>query len=642
MAWIVFAQGVPLFEISAIGDCRVSLLGTQITDNGDGDGIADTNETLQIGISLQPACWFGGSLNACVAWISTESPAIECMRRSEIPLGNLPGYGPPVTPADTFEIKVGNIDRHSLGLGPDDPLEALLMVDIRCDDPYGTHWFQEPLVLSLDLNVLDQGQTPVAWSEDFESGGNNPADPLQGTAFYAQNIDAGLPGNNNAEGVANADGWRCQYSDPDWQNSNSYNTEYRDDCYPGMNLAQANAIFWQLDGSLIPGTPDGGRAHLGEKSMYYGIFIGQADNHFGTPRTTVESVATLDMINLGADDPQLSFWHQISLIDYRAFSAHPGRSLDRGVVQIQLHDAAGNQISDWMNLLPIENGYDQQAESNYTNCMFDPMDDGNDEDDFFDPADPAREYGPSSTCYPSLSWAFMGSATGAFSTADVGNATTPPAASDAPSLGVGTWIESKIDLSEFRGRRAKLRFLVSALRTRPPTMFPNIWELINEEDDGWWIDDIVIDETLTDPAGFHNDLFLLGSCSGTGGPCIGQCRSSSAPCSDTNPCDEGEGDCVNPCPAGEACSGPAPDCGSNCTEAEVNIFVEPGGPLNPASVSRAETSEQLTLNFTSYEPSWVDVCVDGHREFRYCISGDPDGDSSGLPDADCDDPWDSR
>jgi hypothetical protein len=47
------------------------------------------------------------------------------------------------------------------------------------------------------------------------------------------------------------------------------------------------------------------------------------------------------------------------------------------------------------------------------------------------------------------------------------------------------------------------------------------------------------------------------------------------------------------------------------------------------------------LNLLGPEPSWVDVCVDGHREFRACISGDPDGDSSGLPDADCDDLWDS-
>jgi hypothetical protein len=43
---------------------------------------------------------------------------------------------------------------------------------------------------------------------------------------------------------------------------------------------------------------------------------------------------------------------------------------------------------------------------------------------------------------------------------------------------------------------------------------------------------------------------------------------------------------------------------------------------------------------TGAEPSWVDVCIDGHREYRVCISSDPDGSGSGLPDSDCDDPWD--
>jgi hypothetical protein len=41
------------------------------------------------------------------------------------------------------------------------------------------------------------------------------------------------------------------------------------------------------------------------------------------------------------------------------------------------------------------------------------------------------------------------------------------------------------------------------------------------------------------------------------------------------------------------------------------------------------------------EPSSFDVCVNGYTEFRVCISGDPDGDLSGTPDADCDDAWDS-
>ena len=76
------------------------------------------------------------------------------------------------------------------------------------------------------------------------------------------------------------------------------------------------------------------------------MFLGQYDNYFGTPRATVESAATHDLINLGANGPQLSFWQQISLIDHRAFNAYNLRSIDGGVVQILLHDSAGNRIKD--------------------------------------------------------------------------------------------------------------------------------------------------------------------------------------------------------------------------------------------------------------------------------------------------------
>ena len=262
---LVLAHGAAQFQVKAADLSRLSLVGTHITDNGDGDGIADSNETVQIGISVQS---HGGTLRDCVAWLSTESPAVDCMRKSEILIGDVSGSGPAVTPVERFEITFGNVDRHDLGLGPDDPLEALLTLDIRCSYGSSTLRIREPLRLSLDRNVLDQGQTPVTWEGDFEAGGINPAAPLEGTAFYAQNIDSGLPGNHNAEGLINSDDWRCQYSDPDWRNSSPYNNEGGMDCYPGMDLAQADAVFWQVDGSLEPDSPDGGRAHRGEKSVY--------------------------------------------------------------------------------------------------------------------------------------------------------------------------------------------------------------------------------------------------------------------------------------------------------------------------------------------------------------------------------------
>jgi len=51
LAFLVLTQGARVFEVNAVV-CGLNLVGTHITDNGDGDGIADTNETLQIGVSL--------------------------------------------------------------------------------------------------------------------------------------------------------------------------------------------------------------------------------------------------------------------------------------------------------------------------------------------------------------------------------------------------------------------------------------------------------------------------------------------------------------------------------------------------------------------------------------------------------------
>ena len=74
--------------------------------------------------------------------------------------------------------------------------------------------------------------------------------------------------------------------------------------------------------------------------------------------------------------PTLSLKHQVSFVDHRTLSgggAQPDRSADRGVVQAQLADAAGEPVGNWLRLVPFVNVYDAQASSNYTNCTFDPI-----------------------------------------------------------------------------------------------------------------------------------------------------------------------------------------------------------------------------------------------------------------------------
>ena len=615
--------------------CDVSVVSTSYSDNGDGDEFADSDETVTLDFTVQNNCGVG--LTDCVARLSTNSPAIECIQTSFVGLGDLPAVEPVPTP-EPFVFKVDGTlgDRELQGLTPEDPFSAEFNIAIGCNEIDGT-LVPQSFSVELDLNVSDFGQTPVTWFEGFEGGLGK---------FTPQNLDAGLSGTNNIEGLMNGDGWRCQYTDPDWVNGGSYGQDEALNCFPTHNLAQANAVFWQLDGSDVPTSPDGGRAKSGLSSMYYGVFYAVPNNLFTTPQSVVESAYTPNPINLGLRQPQLSFWHQISLFDHRYLSNPDRRSADRGVVQVQLADAAGNPSSDWMNLQPTQNAYDEQGADNFFNCMFDPVDDGNNEDDFFDPTDPAREFGPSSTCFPEFAWAYMGSVEGPFNPSNTGHATTPPQPSDAPSLGVGTWVETRVDLSAFRGRRARIRYIVTSIKGSAEVQAEQFGEPgTGITDDGWWIDDVTIDDVLVIPAGIQNDLFMLGTCSSSQQPCIGQCSASLASCSATDPCGAGEGDCVAPCPEGETCSGPPPECGPICTEVTANVFVEPDEVLNPGSVSTLAPGRLVNFNAaapldpeTGAQPSSADACQGGVLQFRYCISGDPDGGGPGEPDADCEDP----
>jgi hypothetical protein len=169
-----------------------------------------------------------------------------------------------------------------------------------------------------------------------------------------------------------------------------------------------------------------------------------------------------------------------------------------------LADAAGTAVGDWIKLQPYLNVYDQQGVDNYFSCTFDPIDDGNTEDDFFDPTDPDRRLGPSSTCKPEFIYAYMGDTFNPFSEKNLGNA-EGPGLKGSHGL-VGTWVESKFNLERFRGRRARVRFLETDLRAGTW----ETWEAIftfnpSPGDDGWWIDDVTITNTLTSPATVTND-----------------------------------------------------------------------------------------------------------------------------------------
>jgi hypothetical protein len=118
-------------------------------------------------------------------------------------------------------------------------------------------------------------------------------------------------------------------------------------------------------------------------------------------------------------------------------------------------------------------------------------------------------------------------------------------------------------------------------------------------DDGWWIDDVRIDETLSSPAVLYADEDVLHHCAGD----------------DTVGCLTDQ-DCVDAGTTGP-CEGEAPQCGPTCTGITVLVATEPddtGGVLD--EVLEAPGA-----------PIWLDAsashgtCLDGTLQFRFSKDG---------------------
>jgi len=481
----------------------VAIVSTELSDNGDDDGFADTLETVHLRLVLQNTT--GVAQTNVVMRLSTETPEIACVGRPLVVVGDLAAGETRLTEA--FVLTVGDVDRASLGLGELDDLSAQFEVTVFSDQLAS---FARAPVLTLDLDLdVTGGAGATTFFEGFESGDL--------ASFTSQNLDAGR------SSLSGSDEFRCQYSDPDWTGSNSYG--HITDCFLGATAQQADATYWQVDGpGPDPGWP--GRGFSGSHSLYYGIELDPALGHT-TPLAVLEATRTGDPINIGwgrvcegdgitecVDDlgcpigdscvatrPIVTFKHQVSLYNFRTDRT---TQMDRGVVQVQLADESGQPVGPWIKVEPYLNPYDVQNVSFVFNCFFDPADDGNTEDDFFDPTNPERRLGPSSTCYPEWTFGRTGDTFDPFDSTRLRYA-------DGPGLegetGLGTWVESKFDLSRFRGRRVRVRFLVTSMKAGGIESWEvayafNPWS----EEDGWWIDDFEVGGVLTSPATVQADI----------------------------------------------------------------------------------------------------------------------------------------
>ena len=137
------------------------------------------------------------------------------------------------------------------------------------------------IALDLDLDASG-GDGPGAFFESFELGFGS---------FTTMHLDAGL-GGSTADGSDNdnSDGYRCQFSNPNWTQSNSYGTGSGLDCYLNPTGAP-DAFYWQTLAE---------RSYSGTQSLYFGIPL-SPELGFTTPLAQLEAVRTTDPINLGWD-----------------------------------------------------------------------------------------------------------------------------------------------------------------------------------------------------------------------------------------------------------------------------------------------------------------------------------------------------
>jgi hypothetical protein len=490
---------------------RLSVAGYRLTDNGDDDGFADTNETVDLYVTVVNQS--GEALGGVVARLSTNSARVDCILQPVISIGSLDADGPGSRregPAP-FRFKLGaGVERGS----EFEELAAAFTVSITSNRFDGLISPQR-ITLDLDLDVSGGG-SPTEFSEDFETAGSLGA-------FTSMSLDFNGPGGPGGSNTA-SDGYRCQYNDPDFINSNSYCPLSDCVCHLGYSLFPVipDSFDWHQHGAL---QPDGGRAYIGGGSLHFGVHDASGDPDLDTtPLATLDAVRLIDPLNLSyaaaGGTPELSFKHQISLVDNRGTSTPTGEAVDRGVVQLQLADGAGAAIGSWQKLYPYHNVHDAQGTDNFVDCTFDPTDDGNDEDDFFDPTDPNRRLGPSSTCFPEASFVFLGDT-------DHRNPPSPFAigrASDGPGLagatGPGTWVESRFDLSRFQGRRVRLRFLETSIEVDPIANYESAfsWNPV-PLDDGWYVDAVRVAPTLTSPATVAVDTADNSALPGCGNAC---------------------------------------------------------------------------------------------------------------------------
>jgi hypothetical protein len=257
------------------------------------------------------------------------------------------------------------------------------------------------------------------------------------------------------------------------------------------------------------GAPDGGKAHLGLRSMHMGRHLSATSTIVDTLRLRQVSAFVLDSqgdpnipgVVLGPAS-SLEFWHMISVPDDENFGSGfvpPGTSFGGGQVQVSLLGADG-KFERWQVLTPNFNGYDSTIQETISICGFDPGDDqippANETMCNFSPmyVDKGDTFGTDTTCTTDTD---NNDATHK-DCGDISCAPGPGCTAASSTASGGVWTRTAFNLSPFAGRVARLRwigmveggwsFATYRSALEPDAASPAYQYF--DGDDGWFVDDI--------------------------------------------------------------------------------------------------------------------------------------------------------
>jgi hypothetical protein len=504
--------------------------------SGDGDGWPDPGEEVTLDLYVRNLSNF--PLENIELLIASESPLVDCVTDDRLVISRLEARGNAGDDFDTANgsdhfsfIAAADIARTSVGedFGSDwslamralakaegdaqDRFGSALEVDIPISGTYLAQHFR------IQHNLDATGTSPIAdYTNTFESYTTDD----EMLADFVPHV--------TGDDAAELDGTRCQTNDP--ANPFGNNTERVDFCELGEGYDNSEH-HWHLHAPAAPpgGTvceqefcPDGGRSMPGgTKSMSNSntleIYGGPLDDQNTMDLNRMNWVETANNFQLGLGEPELRYWTQMSLTDSRIFGGGPIRpasnfAFDAALTYICV-DGNNNNECDTLetglqdgseNWEPLRAYYSPPTvfrQNNFINCMYEPSDDGNNEDDFFPNA---LDTGPSSTCFPgnpvnTCVGRTRDEATGFGVFANVlGSLCWPETGQESEGtigFNEGTWVEKRFDLSPWRGKKVLVRWHLS------PGGLPGIENFgytpaVGNRDDGWFIDDITITGLVSD------------------------------------------------------------------------------------------------------------------------------------------------